>query len=112
MITPNPIPGGIVTQVPSVGRIVHYVSHGTPVREDGSQAYTSQCRAADITEVDPNATTYRVGLMVKNPTGLFFHSIADGGSDYDLGVRRADRVDWSCDGLHHQGGTWHWPERV
>ncbi len=99
-----------MTQVPSVGRIVHYVSHGTPVREDGTQAYTSQCRAADITEVDPSA--YRAGLMVKNPTGLFFHSLADGGSDYDPGVRRADRVGWSCDGLHHRGGTWHWSERV
>ena len=97
-------------QVPSVGRIVHYVSHGTPVREDGTQAYTSQCRAADITEVDPNAS--RVGLMVKNPTGLFFHSIADGGSDHDPGVRRTDLVGWSCDGLHHQRGTWHWPERA
>jgi len=23
-----------------------------------------------------------------------------------------DQVGWSCDGLHRQGGTWHWPERV
>jgi len=102
--------GGIVKQVPSVGRIVHYVSHGTPVREDGTQAYTSQCRAADVTEVDPSG--YRVGLMVKNPTGLFFQSLADGGSGYDPGVEMNDRVGWSCDGLHRQGGTWHWPERV
>ena len=97
-------------QVPSVGRIVHYVSHGTPVREDGTQAYTSQCWAADVTEVDPSG--YRVGLMVKNPTGLFFHALADGGSDHDPGVRRADPDDWSCDGQHHGGGTWHWSERV
>jgi len=100
-----------MTQVPSVGRIVHYVSHGTPVREDGTQAYTSQCRAADITEID-RAPGWRVGLMVKNPTGLFFHSLADGGSDYDPGAGRQRKVDWSCSGQHHQGGTWHWPERV
>jgi hypothetical protein len=41
----------------------------------------------------------RVGLMVKNPTGLFFHSLADGGCVYD---GREDPA----------GGTWHWPERV
>lgn len=33
---------------PSVGRVVHYVSYGTPRGE-----YTSQCRAAIITEVVP-----------------------------------------------------------
>ncbi|MDT3395427.1 hypothetical protein RKE29_01970 [Streptomyces sp. B1866] len=38
-------------QTPSVGRIVHYVSHGTPVREDGSQAHPPACRAAIVTEV-------------------------------------------------------------
>ena len=55
-------------QFPSVGGSVHYVSHGTPVREDGTQAYINQCRAADITEVD-RVPGWRVGLMVKNPTG-------------------------------------------
>lgn len=100
-----------MTQEPSVGRSVHYVSHGTPVREDGTQAYTSQCRAADITEVDRGPDL--VGLMVKNPTGLFFHSLADGGSEYDSGKGRAAyQVDWSCDGQHHRGGTWHWPEHA
>lgn len=33
-----------MSQVPSVGRIVHYVSYGTPGGE-----YTSECRAAIIT---------------------------------------------------------------
>lgn len=83
-------------QQPSVGHAVHYVSYGSPVRPDGSQAFTSQCRAADITEVGEGGT---VGLMVKNPTGLFFHSLADGGSALD-------------EAEQPQGGTWHWPERT
>lgn len=90
-------------QVPSVGRVVHYVSYGSPVRPDGSQAFTSQCRAADITEVDPADPTL-VGLMVKNPTGLFFRSLADGGCQYDEPY--TSTVHPLC------GGTWHWPERV
>ena len=91
---------------PTVGRIVHYVSYGTPVRADGTQAFTSQCRAADVTEVDP-ADPNRVGLMVKNPTGLFFHSLADGGCTYD----EWDGTD-AVQGAVPQGGSWHWPERT
>lgn len=76
---------------PSVGRVVHYVSYGTPPRSDGSQAHTSECRAAVVTEVGDNDI---VGLAVLNPTGMFFNR-----------------------GVHHQedehaGGSWHWPERV
>jgi hypothetical protein len=46
---------------PSVGRIVHYVSYGTPGGE-----YSRECRAAVVTEVqdDPRAS---VGLCVLNP---------------------------------------------
>lgn len=87
---------------PSVGRIVHYVSYGTPGGE-----YTSQCRAAIITEVpeisvDPAALraedrellpNQMVGLCVLNPTGLFFN-------------------DCEHDEYDKRGGTWHWPERV
>lgn len=108
---------------PSVGRIVHYVSHGTPVRPDGSQAFTSECRTATISEVGGWTTTLTeggpkhrvlhqvwnpdvVGLMVSNPTGLFFHPISDGGCRYDEGSGEAS---WSCDGRNHEGGTWHWP---
>lgn len=114
---------------PGVAHTVHYVSHGTPVRADGTQAYTKQCRAAVITEVGGWVTEHieelparddgrrrrvltqvwdgdRVGLKVDNPTGLFFHSIADGGCKHDEG---GDVADWSCSGWDYEGGTWHWP---
>ena len=75
---------------PSIGRIVHYVSYGTPGGE-----YISKCRAAIVSEVssqraDPN----EVGLVVLNPTGIFF----------DRQVRLSEHL--------HKGGTWHWPEHV
>ncbi|GGV43488.1 hypothetical protein GCM10010182_80180 [Actinomadura cremea] len=82
---------------PSVGRIVHYVSYGTPKGE-----YTSQCRAAIVTEVDGPAVdpatmrdtdAWSVGLCVLNPTGQFFNQH----------VVQSETV--------HEGGTWHWPER-
>jgi hypothetical protein len=83
---------------PTVGRIVHYVSYGTPGGE-----YASQCRAAVVTEVtgpafdpatggDADDSTV-VGLCVLNPTGTFFNQ----------GVVQ--------DEAGHRGGTWHWPER-
>jgi hypothetical protein len=75
-----------------VGQWVHYVSHGTPGGE-----FTSQCRAATITEVDEGDWEH-VGLCVQNPTGLFFHPLAAGGSHQDDDEKA--------------GGTWHWPERV
>lgn len=75
-----------------VGRRVHYVAHGTPIREDGTQAFPPACRAAIITEVD--GESYRVGLMVANPTGLFFHSLASGGCE-------------PADPGKMVGGTWH-----
>lgn len=86
---------------PSVGRVVHYVSHGTPVREDGTQAYASHCRAAIVTEVcdnpdglDPETDSPCVSLAVLNPTGMFF--------DQHLPQDEDGKA----------GGTWHWPERV
>jgi hypothetical protein len=45
---------------PSVGRIVHHVSHGTA----GSE-YSQECHAAIVTEVAPDGRT--VGLCVLNP---------------------------------------------
>lgn len=80
------------SQQPSVGRIVHYVSYGTPGGE-----YTSECRAAVVTELcgdgDPEHDGC-VGLAVLNPTGMFFNRHI--GHDED----------------RKRGGTWHWPERV
>lgn len=93
---------------PSIGRIVHYVSYGTPGGE-----YTSECRAAVVTEVGqvfdplppippghtvtmelPSKPVEVVGLCVLNPTGLF--------------LNREVRQDEGG----KAGGTWHWPERV
>jgi len=92
---------------PTVGRIVHYVSYGTPSGE-----YASQCRAAIVTGVPQGALpvvdaeraeewdsdAVVVDLCVLNPTGMFFNRCAqvepEGPSD-----------------LPHLGGTWHWPER-
>ena len=51
---------------PTVGRIVHYQSYGTPGGE-----YKPLPRAAVITEVEDGTNT--VGLCVLNPTGQFFN---------------------------------------
>lgn len=91
---------------PSVGRIVHYVSYGTPQRADGTQAHTSQCRAAIVAEVYSEDRPPRdsecvpgvdgaewCALAVLNPTGMFFNDVC-----HDESTKA--------------GGTWHWPERV
>lgn len=78
---------------PGVGRVVHYVSPGSA---DGK--FPSVCRAADVTELS-DQDDQLVGLMVKNPTGIHFRPLADGGARYD--------------GSDDPGPyTWHWPERV
>jgi hypothetical protein len=74
---------------PSVGRIVHYVSYGTPGGE-----YPSVCRAAVITEVPAHADVRGVSLCVLNPEGLFFNKNVHQDEDTK------------------RGGTWHWPEYV
>jgi hypothetical protein len=80
---------------PTVGRIVHYVSHGSPVRGDGSQAYESECRAAVVTEVPEDVgNPQTIGLCVLNPTGMFFNRSVVHDEDGE------------------SGGTWHWPERA
>lgn len=108
---------------PTVGRIVHYVSHGSPVREDGSQAYTSQCRAAIVTEVPEGVQNPQtLGLCVLNPTGQFFNRTVpyDDGSgspgDPDCpaaphnGPHRYCACGWTEP--HLAGGSWHWPART
>ena len=75
-----------MTDQPSVGRVVHYTSYGTPNGE-----YSSVCRAAVITSAEAGV----VDLCVLNPEGVFFNR----------GVALAMGDD-------RTGGTWHWPERV
>jgi hypothetical protein len=84
---------------PSVGRIVHYVSYGTPGGE-----YEKECRAAIVTEVEGHAVwpssleesdMWVVGLCVLTPAGQFFNRGV---------VQMEDPA--------HDSGTWHWPERV
>lgn len=55
-------------QRPSVGRVVHYHSYGTPNGE-----YQPVARAAIITEVSTNPNDIRVSLCVLNPEGMFFN---------------------------------------
>lgn len=87
-------------QKPSVGRVVHYVSYGTPGGEFGRE-----CRAAVVTEVvrgEEAEQAERVSLAILNPGGMFFHA-ADHLEVDDNMPHPAERL---------KGGTWHWPERV
>lgn len=101
-------------QQPSIGRIVHYVSYGTPKGE-----YESACRAAIVTEVGADT----IGLCVLNPTGQFFNQ----GCSYDAGGETPGDPNCTqpathgnpfrfcpCGWMeaHPKGGTWHWPERI
>lgn len=117
-------------RTPTVGSVVHYVSYGTPGGE-----FTSQCRAAIITEV-PHVDEARtpelraegeklqargtVGLAVLNPSGTFFNE-----ADYDDGAETPGTPGCPDAAAHgnpfrycgcgwveaaHKGGTWHWRE--
>lgn len=68
---------------PSIGRIVHYFSYGTPGGE-----YKNEQRAAIVTGVVDDETVH---LCVLNPTGMFFNMNAKKGTS---------------------GGQWDWPPRV
>ena len=63
-----------MNQQPSIGRIVHYHSYGSPGGE-----FKPEPRAAVITEVGHNGISYNFeatgegGLAVLNPTGMFFN---------------------------------------
>lgn len=76
-----------MADIPTVGRIVHYVSYGSV-----GGKYTQECRAAIVTGV--LATGQRLQIAVFNPTGMFFNE-----AEYQNAEVRA-------------GGTWHWPERA
>jgi hypothetical protein len=96
---------------PSVGRIVHYVSYGTPGGE-----YGKECRAAIVTEVPEGVENPQtVGLCVLNPTGMFFNRTnpRDDGRRYsEIAEPGRDPSPALCDSKWYLGGTWHWPERV
>lgn len=80
-----------VFQTPSVGRIVHYHSYGSPGGE-----FKSLPRAAVVTEVGINGDGVDVrvvGLCVLNPTGQYFNR----------------NCTYSETPSH---GCWSWPPRV
>ncbi|QPL14646.1 hypothetical protein SEA_SCHWARTZ33_1 [Gordonia phage Schwartz33] len=79
---------------PTVGRIVHYQSYGTPGGE-----YLPEARAAIITEVHKRDSRHLpepgepfVGLCVLNPTGMFFNRMVPHSAD-------------------PRPGHWSWPPR-
>lgn len=106
---------------PSVGRIVHYVSYGTPGGE-----YPSVCRAAIIAGVPEgkfdDSYPLVVDLVVLNPEGLFFNKCphdeggeTPGDPDCPTPEAHGDPFRYCACGwieASHRGGTWHWPERV
>lgn len=78
-------------QRPSVVRIVHYQSFGTPGGE-----YTPAPRAAMVTQVheaSDGADQPDVGLVIFNPTGQFFN----------VRVAYSEKPSPGC---------WNWPPRV
>lgn len=81
-----------MTQTPSIGRIVHYHSYGTPGGE-----FKPEPRAAVITEVKTVSAYPQpvevVGLAVLNPTGMFFNT----------GVHYSEEP---------KPGHWSWPPRA
>ena len=84
------------SQVPSVGRIVHYILPGGPHR--------GEHRPAIIVKVwsdDPHPQT-AVQLQV-------FTDCANDGPEYASGLHWATSVQQAPE-HEHRFGTWHWPE--
>lgn len=98
---------------PQIGDIVHYVSHGTPIRAGGDQIYPSACRAAVVTAVDryqPGVDGEFIGhvdLAVFNPTGMFFNR----GVHFHPGDPAETGARCEQGNRAYPGGTWHRPER-
>lgn len=93
----------MANQVPSVGRIVHYIL------PDGQ--YAGEHRPAIIVKVwDENPT----------PDSLVqLQVFTDGPNDYPYGGNGSDGIQWRTSVHHNEGdvnpkslGTWHWPEYV
>lgn len=105
-------------QNPSVGRIVHYVSYGTPGGE-----YTSQCRAAVVTAIADPQLPRLASLAVLNPEGMFFNQDVPYDDGQGTPGDPACPVEHEASPFHYcevceytsprlKGGTWHWPERT
>ncbi len=98
---------------PDVGDKVHYISHGSPVLPDGSQAYPSVCRAAIVTEVpDGTDNPQTLGLCVLNPTGMLFNRTVPHHPGTFTGPEREASPGQplplvTCADLTFEGGTWH-----
>jgi hypothetical protein len=82
-----------IKQVPSVGRVVHYVAYGTPGGEYAAGAHRAAIVAEVIECTDPAQTGEWLNLMIVNPTGIHFNKA------------------WN-DEIEKKPGTWHWPEFV
>lgn len=75
--TPAVIPGPVMT-LPTVGRMVHYISRGSA---DG--VFKSVPRAAVITQINEDGT---VGLCVLNPEGMYFNQSVPKRTADEVGV--------------------------
>jgi hypothetical protein len=82
-------------QLPSIGRMVHYQSYGTPGGEYLPAPRSAIITSAKIYNVSEGSGTdlMTVDLCVFNPTGLFFNQR----------VKYADKP---------TPGHWNWPPRV
>lgn len=120
-------------QKPSIGRTVHYVSFGTPGGE-----YTSQCRAAIVTEVGawvtiqtlvmpdtPDWTRWPLAIREKilgsrarelrqyyDNTACALMVANPTGQFFNTCIPYDPGTENDHNEVQYKGGTWHWPERV
>jgi len=111
--------------IPTVGRIVHYVSHGSTAREDGSQVFPSRCQAALVTEVGAWITVDTVaaksfsrseGRPIQHAEQWWFDDAllltVHTASGSHKQVCKHDELPLSGERSTYKPGTWHWPERA